>query len=303
MLTGKFKPLMKIILVIAALCLVAVAADAATGLAFLEIPVGARESALGGAGAALLTGPTSAVYNPALAAFIPRSAALMHNRHFGDSKMEFVGFTLHRGAWALSPHYWGARVSDIEYRDRATRDPLSTFDAVHSAVGGALAYRINAHWAAGVTGHYIYQKIFVNSSDGYGLDGGILAKDLIMGLTAGAAVLNVGHMNSMLYESPKLPTSVRCGAAYEHSLSKYGTLLVTAEGVGVRDNTPRFMGGFEYRAPGFVALRAGWVEGLDAQDLSLGFGLFYENFRLDYCFIPYREDLGDGHRFSLAFNL
>jgi hypothetical protein len=110
-------------------------------------------------------------------------------------------------------------------------------------------------------------------------------------------------MSDMLSESPKLPTTLRGGVAYEHSLSKYGSALATVEGTAVHSNTPRFAGGVEYRAPGFVALRAGYVTGLTAQNVSLGIGLFYKQIRFDYAFIPYRENLGEGHRLALTFDI
>ena len=274
-----------------------------TGLSFLEIPVGARESALGGCGAALVSGPTSAAYNPATVAFTPRSVAFMHNRHFADTRAEFIGFTVRRGRLALSPHYWGTRVSDIELRTEPTREPVSTFDATHSAVGAALATRFGEHYSAGITGRYLYQKIHIESSDGWAMDAGVLARGLVPNLDVGLALQHLGKMTKFVSEAPELPTTLRGGAAYEHALSKYGAVLLCAEAQAVKDNTPLWRGGIEYRAPGYVALRAGFVEGLEAQDVSLGLGFFVRHYRLDYAFVPYRENLGEGHRFSLALDL
>jgi hypothetical protein len=79
--------------------------------------------------------------------------------------------------------------------------------------------------------------------------------------------------------------------------------MVVAEAQAVRDNTPQFKGGIEYRAPEYAALRIGWVEGLEAQNVSVGIGFFVRQFRLDYAFIPFRENLGEGHRFTLNFDI
>jgi hypothetical protein len=276
---------------------------AGTGLAFLEIPVGARESALAGSGVALVTGPTSAMYNPATTAFVPRSVALMLTKHFADTRSEYVGFTVHHGRFALTPSYLGTRVPDIEYRNQASANPISTFDAVNSAVGAALAFKFSDRYSVGVAARYLYQKIQFEKSDGWGFDAGVMARNVMPGLTLGAAMQNAGKMSPFATESPKLPTALRGGAAYEYSVSKLGTVLVTAEGQAIRDNTPLFSGGVEYRAPGYLALRAGYVQGLDAQNLSFGVGFFISQFRLDYAFIPFKENLGEGHRFSFAFDL
>ncbi|MDD5087638.1 MAG: hypothetical protein PHI18_02415, partial [bacterium] len=90
---------------------------------------------------------------------------------------------------------------------------------------------------------------------------------------------------------------------YDHALNGIGSLLVVAEAQAVKNQPPLFKGGIEYRAPGYLALRVGYVEGLAAQDVSLGVGFFLREFRLDYAFIPYKESLGEGHRFSLAVDI
>ncbi len=293
----------KIGLILIFIILAAANARAGTGLAFLEIPVGGRESALGGSGAALITGPTSATYNPAAVAFTPRSVALMHTRHFGDTRAQFVGVTIRHGRFAISPHYWGTRVADIEYRTAPTREPISNFDAINSAVGAATAMQFGKYFSAGITGRYLYQKIHVESADGFAMDAGLIANEFVRGLTLGLAMQHMGRMNHFITESPQLPTTLRGGAAYVHRLPKIGSVMAVAEAQAVRDNTPLFKGGLEYRAPDYVALRIGYVEGLEAQDVSFGFGVFIRQFRLDYAYIPYRESLGEGHRFSLAMNI
>jgi hypothetical protein len=286
-----------------ALLVVTAASYAGTGLAFLEIPVGARENALGGAGAALVTGPTSVTFNPAAAAFTPRGVALMLNNHFAGTRAEYIAVNVRRGRFAFTPHYWGTRVPDIEYRIAPTRQPISTFDAVNSAAGVTAAFAVNDKLAIGATGHYLYQKIQVEASDGWAIDAGAQVRNCVPGLTVGAAVQHMGAMSRFIGERPTLPVTLRAGAAYERKYEGVGTFLLTADGQAVRDNTPLFHGGLEYRAPNWVALRAGWVEGLDTQNFAAGFGLFFKGLRVDYAFVPYRENFGDGHRFSVALDI
>lgn len=276
---------------------------ASPGVTFLEIPVGARESALGGTGAALITGPTSATYNPATVAFTGRSVALMHNKHFADTRAQFIGFTVRRGAWALSPSFRGTRMADIEYRTEPTRNPISKFDATNEAVGTGIAYQISSRIAIGVAGKYLHQKILFESSEGWSVDAGALARWEDKGLAAGLAVNHAGNMNHFLNEKPTLPTTIRGGIAYERSVGKLGSALITADALTIRDTSPQFRGGLEFRAPNYIALRVGAVEGLEAQSFSVGFGLFIKHIQFDYAFIPYKENLGDGHRFSLGFQL
>jgi hypothetical protein len=275
-----------------------------TGYSFLEIPVGARESALGGSGVALESGPTSATYNPALIAFAEHNSfVLMANRHFGDTRAQFFGAILKSKHFSISPHYWGTRVSDIEFRIDPTREPISEFDAVNSAFGASLAAKLTPTIGIGVTGHYLYQKIHVESSDGFAVDAGGFWETPVNGLAIGAALNHLGRVSEFVAEDVTLPTTIRGGATYEHPIMGSGALLITAEGAGVRDNTPIYRTGVEFRAPQFVALRAGYTEGLEAQGMSFGFGLFHRGVRVDYAFIPYKEELGEGHRFSFGLDL
>ena len=276
---------------------------AAPGVTFLEIPVGARESALGGAGAALITGPTSATYNPAAVGFTARSVAVMHNRHFSDTRSQFIGFTVRRGALAISPSFWGTRVSDIEYRTEPSRDPISEFDATNEAVGVAAAYEVTSNIAVGFAGKYLHQKILLESSEGWSVDAGVMARLPEQGLTAGLALNHAGNMNEFLAEKPTLPTTMRGGIAYVHPVGSLGTALITADALAINDSAPQFRGGIELRATNYFAARAGLVEGLDAQAFSCGFGVFIKHIQFDYAFIPYRENLGDGHRFSLGLEI
>lgn len=287
------------------LLLIAFASIAAanTGVAFLEIPVGARESALGGAGVMLVDGPVSAAHNPASVGFSKRSVALVHNRHFADTKTLFIGFTAHRGRFAFAPHYWGTRISDIEYRNSPTSEPISTFDAVDWTLGSAVAVNLGKNIAAGISARYILEKIHVEESNGWSADAGILARNAWRSLSLGAAVQHIGDMSNFAAEAPKLPTAFRGGLAYDYALGRAGQLTIVAEAHAIRENTPLYKGGVEYRAPEYAALRVGWVEGLDTQNISFGLGLFVKQFRLDYAFIPYRENLGEGHRFSLNFDI
>jgi hypothetical protein len=278
-------------------------ARAGTGVSFLEIPVGARESALGGAGVVLVSGASSAAHNPAAAAFSPRGVSLVHNRHFADTRTLFIGFNVRRGRFAFTPNYWGTRVPGIEYRTSPTSEPISTFDAVNWSLGGTAAADVGHNIAVGVGARYILQKIQIEESSGWSVDAGVLARRVYHGLSVGASLQHLGSMSHFADESPRLPTALRGGASYEYELGKAGVLMAVVEAHAVRDNTPQFKGGLEYRAPEYAALRIGWVEGLDAQDISFGLGLFIKQFRLDYAFIPYRDNLGEGHRFTLNFDI
>lgn len=293
----------KITFIIICLLLSSAVSFAATGLAFLEIPVGARETALGGSGVALVTGPTSAVYNPAAIAFLPQSSiALQHAKHFADTRINFIGLSFPSKSIAFAPHYWGTRTSDIEFRTEPTREPISLFDATAEVVGVSGAYRLCPRVAVGVTGHYIHQKIQAEGADGFALDAGVQAKNVVKGVSAGIALNHLGDMSAFVTDEPQLPTTVRIGAAYAGDIGKAGAVLLTAEGHAIKENVPRFVGGLEWQAPEYVSVRVGMVEGISAQTMSAGFGIAVKQVHLDYAFVPYENELDAGHRFSIGID-
>ena len=289
--------------VFAILWLAAASAFAQTGFTFLEIPVGARESALGGAGVALVSGPTSAAHNPAaLSRSRYTSFAAMTTRHFGDTRAQFFSLNMRTKSLAFAPHFWGTRVPDVELRDAPSLEPIDLFDVTFSAVGVASSWSLNEKLSFGATIRYLHSKIYTESSEGWATDFGALWSTPVKALTLGAAVNHLGNVNSYANEDVTLPTTLRLGGAYDYSFGQAGNLLFTAEGDAVNENTPNFRGGLEYRAPEFLALRAGYVTGLETQGLSFGAGLSYRRFALDYAFLPYKEELGEGHRLGFRID-
>jgi len=57
--------------------------------------------------------------------------------------------------------------------------------------------------------------------------------------------------------------------------------------------------GGEVRVLGALDLRAGWRSGYDGQSLSAGFGLAWRQWRLDFGYSPFADNLGDTKQFSL----
>jgi hypothetical protein len=52
-----------------------------------------------------------------------------------------------------------------------------------------------------------------------------------------------------------------------------------------------------------LALRAGWMLGQDATDLTAGAGIAVGRFDIDYAFVPHKDELGSSHRIALGARL
>jgi len=277
---------------------------AAPGFTFLQIGVGAREGAMGGAGAALSRNPAAAYYNPANLVRSKRGGALLVlNRHFADIASQYMAITMRTGPWAITPHYLGTTVPDIELRDRPSQEPIDLFTGRDAALGISVARRLPLGLSVGGSVNYIWEKIYVEASDGWGFDFGAAWAAPLVGLRLGAAVQNLGEASKFVTEAPDLPTLLRAGASFSMGAGPLGSMAVAADWVAVKDQSPEQRFGVELAPLAILRLRGGLVYGVEAMRATAGFGLAFMGLQFDYAYIPFREDLGEGHRFAFGVEL
>jgi len=69
-----------------------------------------------------------------------------------------------------------------------------------------------------------------------------------------------------------------------------------------RDYTQQYQVGLEYAFKEMFFLRAGYKANFDEEGLTLGAGVKYNNYRIDYSFNDYGDYLGNVHRFTIGFS-
>jgi hypothetical protein len=269
----------------------------------LKLGVGARSLGMGEAYSAVGTDPSATYYNPAaLASASVPQLLLMHKEWIQDTKTEFLAGSTVWGDLAAGVSVNSTSVDDIELRS-LPGPPLSTFDARDAAIGVSAAYAIDPSVSVGITGKYLYEKILVDESSGFGIDLGGLYQTP-WGIRIAAVVGNLGSMNKLQQEAPVLPRFVRTGLAYEASIpSMDGTIMLASDVVSYTEekNSHLHLGGeFDYQHT--IAARVGYQTGYDAKSFSAGVGLRYEWLRFDYAFVPFKTDLGTTHTFSLGID-
>ena len=277
---------------------------AAPGFAFLQIGVGAREGAMGGVGAALSLGPAAAYFNPANLAVGDRGGALlMLNRHFADITSQYAAITVRSGPWALTPHYLGTTVPDIELRDRPSQEPIALFDSRDAAIGLSIARRLPLGLSVGATVNYLWEKIYIEAADAWAFDFGAAWAAPLAGLRFGAAVQNNGKASKFVAEAPDLPTLFRGGASFTKGFASLGRATIGADWVAVKEQAPEQRFGLELATLQILRLRGGLVAGVEVAKFTAGFGLAYKGFQFDYAYAPFREHFGEGHRFAFGVEL
>lgn len=274
-----------------------------SGLSFLKFGFGARNAAMGDAGAALASDVTALFYNPArLAGNGEPEVIFTHNNWIQDVRSEMVGA---KSTFFGLPLAFGVNVTsvnDIEVRTKPGA-PEATFNANYFSGSVSTGFSITKDIDIGGTVKYLYENIFVDEANGIGFDLGVFARTPVDGLNLSAVVRNLGSMNTLRSVSTKLPTEVRAGTSYKFELP--GTkisLLAGAEYLSyTRDNENHINMGGEATYNNVFSVRAGYMTNYQSKGFTAGIGLVWGSLNLDYAYLPFKLGLGDASMFSIQF--
>lgn len=277
----------------------AAAAAGAEGASFLDIPIGARPAALGGAYSALAADGYAPVFNPAgLGTLEAKSLALTHLDYL-ESSYEFAGYAhplgASRGLGAAVQYYRPGTIAGLDAAGLPTGDVSGRYGAYTLAGGAGVAERLSL----GVSGKIIRAEIDGVSATAYAADLGALYRPR-RGLAFALVAANLGSKLTFMEQGDDLPRTVRVGAAYR-PWDRWNFLL---EGLYAATGMAGARAGAEWRPLESVALRLGYksdvVEALEPlAGLSAGVGLLLRGHEFAYAWVPH-GDLGFTQHFSLA---
>lgn len=275
-----------------------------SGADFLTVGVGARALAMGGAFTAVDSGAdANAVnWNPGALGFVEKAGvSASYNSLFVDENQGFLGYAApvkSGGVWAGGVNY--LTVSDIAKRAGDTETPDSTFTNGNYAATLSYARKLGDALAMGGTLKYVRVDLDTLKENAMAVDFGVLAPTPVEHLTAGLSIKNFG---TNIGPDP-LPLSLAGGLAYK----PLGPKLVLAADADwlATERRAYFSLGTEYWISGNLAARGGYQFGRAADELqssivgmSVGLGLKFGRFTMDYAFLPY-GDLGNTHRITLG---
>lgn len=272
--------------------------DAGSGaFSFLKIDPGAEAAALGGTGLLNSSGSLAVFTNPAL--LVPAVQGQLsagHDRWFGDATQSFLSWSFRAGAFSCALGTRFVHVGDLEMREGATSEPVTTFSAWDVSTHAAAAVRLGM-FDIGLGAKVVREKIWTESASGFALDAGTVIHPAD-GLQLAFAVQHFGPSVTMLSTPYSLPATWRTGGRYTFFLPA-GRVSLSAEVGKPRDNSPRAGGGAEWAPVKWLSLRTGMRFGDDTGDFTAGAGLSAGGWKLDYAFIPADFALGTVHRFTL----
>ena len=275
------------------------------GLAYLKIAVDARAVGMGEAYTAVVEDASAVYWNPAGMLKAKRSNVLFnHNEWIQDIRGEFVALSLVRQKSAWGFHLRSFNIGEIPVRVIASTDPLENTSANYFSAGISYARRIHSRFDVGATLKYLFEKIYVESATGFAVDMGVTYRSPISGLQLGFTLQNFGKMNDLRAESTDLPLVTRIGGHYRLPVfSDRISGSLASDLVYITGESVKLHLGTEWLLWQQIALRGGFLSGYDSRSISLGIGFNRSSIRLDYGFVPFGEDLGSTHRFTLSFHL
>lgn len=279
------------------------AQGSSVGSSYLLIPSDARVAALAQSTVADPLHFSSSFLNPAILATSPSPEILIsHTQWVQDVRVEFLGisapFSFGKFGFALS----NLRVGGIEARE-IPGAPLSTF-AAHSAVLQLLfATNVADNVSLGTNLKYMYEKIYVDETSGYGVDLGLLYQSPLDGLFIGASLTNMGSMSGFRTASSGLPTSFQAGAMYRIAGEEFD---ISVNGAFVRETKAgrnRLNAATELEYDDILLLRLGYQTAYESHGITTGLGFRYSILSFDYSYIPWSLSFGNVHVFSIGFRL
>ena len=189
-------------------------------------------------------------------------------------------------------------VAGIELRDQPG-PALGTFDAKSAVLSASWGLPVSDGIVAGIAASYLYEKLYVYESTGFGLDVGALAQTPVDGLTIGASLVNAGQMSAFRRDVVDIPTTLRFGGMYRlesGSLTLEPALSIRQE---LHDREFGVAAGATALYQNLVGVRFSWRSGETAR--SLGFGLMsaYGGLGLEYSLVPISSGLGTAHMITV----
>jgi tetratricopeptide (TPR) repeat protein len=273
-----------------------------TSATFLNLGVGAKSIALGGAVTSSAHGVHSLFWNPGGLGWLKGTEAfVMHAEHFQSIRYENVGLAHGTDAFGVGLSLKGLFLGGIEERTGPSENPLSLMSASYFAPSLSFAKSISSLFSLGMNLKFVYQKIGEDNASSFAMDAGVSMKTGLKGFQLGTALSNIGTKAQFINEAYPLPSLIRTGISYSPLDNR---LLFGIDVVKPFHEEIEYRIGVEGTIMDRFSLRTGYRSGLqntgDLAGLSAGAGFKVKDIDIDYAFTSYGV-LGPSHTFSLSY--
>jgi len=294
-----------------------------TSFQFLKVIPDARSSGMGEAFVSVADNSDAVFWNP----------ASLTKVHGFDASFSYVDWFLDVSHLSLSAAYniegvgvigFQAMMNDLGtievtrvsnlYRDaNGNYNPGLTGETIKpgsKVFGVSFARKLTDKFAFGLTAKYAYEDLAVKSASALMFDGGVLYQTGFRSIEIAATLRHFGP-EAKFYNKPyPLPQTFTIGISTDLFSSDNPLLMnLTDQKLLVafnlsqpRDYSQQYQVGMEYSFKKMFFLRAGYKINYDEEGLTIGAGVKYSGYRIDYSFNDYGEYLGNVHRFTIGFS-
>lgn len=285
-----------------------------TSADFLRIPVGARETALGGTFSAICDNSNAVYYNPAGLGLIKRpGVSFTYNKYLEGVTQQWLSFVYPSkiGGLGLGVNYLSVSPFDsYDNNDNRTGSVSASDLAVFLSYGGTITldYKLIKSLSGGISAKYISQRLDDKNGYGNAFDLGFLAVSGIEDLKLSFGIDNFSSKGiKFIDKKAELPIIYKAGISY--SLMPPDApigILISAQDNFPKDGNDYFSVGMENILYGIFALRVGYNSfGNISNPVSFGFGLDLagytdRNIRLDYSY-GVSDYFGNIQKITLAY--
>jgi len=314
-----------------------------TSFQFLKVISNARGTGMGEAYSSVASGSESVFYNPAgltMVNSIDFSADyldwFLDITHFSFSAAYRYGDLGTFGIHGIMTDVGTIKETTVESLDFVDGVYLGytgrTYEPGAMVLGLSYALTLTDKFSFGLTAKYAREDLGVRVTDNIMFDIGLLYSTGYKSLKIAATIRHFGPdvkyyddirlarynaVNDSTYyqkytgKAFPLPQTFAIGIsgyvlAPENSLlleSSDNTVLIAFDMVQPRDYDQQYNLGLEYGFDDLLFLRGGYKINYDQEGLSLGFGVNYLNYRIDYAFSDFGDYLDSVHRFSFGFRI
>ena len=306
--------------------------------AFLEIGVGARAEAMGGAYTAQAATADMIYWNSAGLAFLDGLAAsFTHTEWLAGTSFDFFSLAAPLPFFnsVIGASFTTLAVPEQPVRTIAAPEGTGEFyDARDFAVNLSLSARLIPTFSFGITGKIINQRIWSEQGSQFALDAGVYYQTPLTGLAIGASISNFGadidlsgkNLNDIIDPDPAnrgienipveykteaapLPQIFRFGLSYSTPLPGSGSLVTSVDLMHPTGSTESMNMGIEYGFNDLLFLRAGYLNRFERDSingLTLGGGLKFSMSQNEFAFDYAYSDWGileNVHRVSVGIYL
>ena len=275
--------------------------NASTELAntVLNQPIGAHSSAVGEAYVTSSNDVFGIHYNPAMQ-LNDRQVSLLYQTGIIDDKFGAIGFGFPIGSYNLSTTLLYYNAGNIDLVDinnnlinvNSQTDYLWTLSLSKEfiqelSIGGSLKI-LNST----LLNQFSASTFLFDVGANYTIN-----KQAKIGISA----QNFGKGIKYFEATDKLPKIIRVGFSYQFDqfLEPSSDAILFFDVVKISNDNLKNNIGLEYIFKKTFCFRSGYKIGYDLEDLSLGFGLIFKKYSIDYAFIPF-GNLGNTHKIGLS---